>query len=303
MISSFHFLRPEWLWALPVAGLVWWHWRRSSDPMRAWRQHLSAELLAALTMHPGAHPRWRGLALLIAWLLVIIALAGPAWRPAPSPFADDPTPAMVLLKADASMNLTDLAPDRMKRAELKIAALAKERAGQPLGLIAYAGSPHLVLPPTRDTAVVAAMAAEITPAIMPKPGDDLAGALQLADRSLEKTGGAIVVVADTIETAALAQLQPPRWPVKILAIARPESPEWLALQAAARQLGGKATLIRPDNEDVVALTRDLAAEPRMVDGPDGQGRWAEDGWWLLIPITTLFLWSILHKHRGEEVTA
>ena len=62
-------------------------------------------------------------------------------------------------------------------ARLKIADFAAERTGQPLGLVAYAGSAHLVLPPTRDTSVVATMAAEISPAIMPKRGDDLAGAL------------------------------------------------------------------------------------------------------------------------------
>ena len=61
------------------------------------------------------------------------------------------------------MESPDPAPSRIERAHLKIADLADIRKGQPLGLIAYAGSSHLVLPPTRDTAVVAQMAAEISP--------------------------------------------------------------------------------------------------------------------------------------------
>ena len=84
---------------------------------------------------------------------------------------------MLVLKAGETMDLADLAPSRMERARLKIADFAAERKGQPLGLVAYAGSAHLVLPPTRDTSVVAAMAAEISPAVMPEPGDDLAQSL------------------------------------------------------------------------------------------------------------------------------
>ena len=120
----------------------------------------------------------------LAWLLAVIAVAGPTWRPEPSPFADDPVPVMLVLRAGESMDLSDLAPSRMERARLKIADFAQQRKSLPLGLVAYSGSAHLVLPPTRDTSVVAAMAAEISPAVMPKPGDDLAGAIELAARTL-----------------------------------------------------------------------------------------------------------------------
>ena len=123
--------------------------------------------------------RW----LLVGWLLAVVAVAGPTWRLEPSPFADDATPLMILLKADISMETPDPAPSRLERARLKIADLAAARKGQPLGLIAYAGSAHLVLPPTRDTAVVAQMAAEISPEIMPVPGDRLDLALRKAARN------------------------------------------------------------------------------------------------------------------------
>jgi Ca-activated chloride channel family protein len=39
-----------------------------------------------------------------------VAVAGPTWKPEPSPFADDATPLMVLLKADSSMRQPDPAP-------------------------------------------------------------------------------------------------------------------------------------------------------------------------------------------------
>ena len=48
-----------------------------------------------------------GVGLLIAWLLAIMATAGPTWRPEPSPFADDPVPVMLVLRAGETMELSD----------------------------------------------------------------------------------------------------------------------------------------------------------------------------------------------------
>ena len=114
---------------------------------------------------------------------------------------------MLVLKAGETMEISDLAPSRMERARLKIADFADERRGLPLGLVAYAGSAHLVLPPTRDTSVVATMAAQISPAIMPRPGDDLSSALELAARTLGSDGGSIVVFADTVDEGNRSALE------------------------------------------------------------------------------------------------
>ncbi len=184
--GDFHFIRPLWLLLAPVAVALWWLWRREADPLRGWRRQLAPELLEALVVGRSRRQRWQGGSLLVAWLLGVVAVAGPTWQLEPSPFADDATPLMILLKADASMEQSDLEPSRLERARLKIADLAAARRGQPLGLIAYAGSAHLVLPPTRDTAIVASMAAEIAPGIMPEPGDRLDLALALAQRVLAK---------------------------------------------------------------------------------------------------------------------
>jgi len=295
-----HFLRPHFLYLLPVALLLWWLWQRRNDPMRGWRTVIHSSILPSLTMHAGDHPRRRGAGWLLGWLLAITALAGPSWRPAPSPFADDPTAAMILLKADTTMALTDLAPDRITRAQLEIKALAEQRSGQPLGLAAYAGTAHLVLPPTRDTAVVSEMAMHLRPDILPKPGDDLNAALALADRTLAESGGAILIVTDSVGGLPLTK---PRWPVHFLAIARPDSPEWQSIQLAAKQLGGTAQLMTPDDTDIDALVRQLSSAPRMVDGADATTRWADDGYWLLIPIALLFLYHCRQTFSTREQPA
>jgi Ca-activated chloride channel family protein len=183
-LGDFHFIRPGWLLLLPLVLLIWRYWQKSQDPLRGWRSVMEQELLAALTVGKRANSNWRDALMLIVWLIAVLAIAGPTWRPEPSPFADDPIPVMIVLKASEIMDLTDMVPSRMERARLKVADFAAERQGQPLGLMAYAGSAHLVLPPTRDTHIVATMAAEISPTIMPKSGDDLINALEMAKQAL-----------------------------------------------------------------------------------------------------------------------
>lgn len=301
-LEHFHFLRPPWLLLLPVIGWLWWRVRRQQDPLRGWRGWMDGDLLAAMTVggqcrqgdpvgQTGQGLGTGGFGLLAAWLTAVVAIAGPTWRPEPSPFADDPVPVMLVLHAGESMNQSDLAPSRMERARLKIADFAAERRGQPLGLVAYAGSAHLVLPPTRDTAVVSAMAAELGPAIMPLAGNDLAAALRLAARALGEAGGSIVVLTDTAPTENESAWRAYRgeydWPVHLLAVARPDTPEWDGLSSAAAALGASLTRLTPDAADVLSLVRRTAETPVAVTAAGEDTRWEEAGWWL-VPLLAVF---------------
>ncbi|MGO4816370.1 VWA domain-containing protein, partial [Cupriavidus sp. 2MCAB6] len=97
---------------------------------------------------------------------------------------------------------------RLDRARQKLSDLLSLREGAATGLIAYSGSSHLVLPPTQDSTVVLDLAKALSPAIMPKEGDDLANALALAQRVLAGNGhgGSILVMADTVASDQLARL-------------------------------------------------------------------------------------------------
>jgi Ca-activated chloride channel family protein len=294
-LEDFHFMRPTWLLLLPIVVWIWWLMRKAQDPLRGWRAVIDQDLLGPLTVGEDTGCRWRGAGVLAGWLLGVVAIAGPTWRPEPSPFADDPVPVMLVLKAGQTMELSDLAPSRMERARLKVADFAAERKGQPLGLITYAGTAHLVLPSTRDTSVVATMAAEISPAIMPKPGDNLAGAIALATRTLGSQGGSIVVFADTVSEGqenSLTELRANiRLPIHVLAVARADTPELDALNRAATALGADVTLMTPDPQDIRRLVRSTARAPVAI-GAAGEGkRWAEAGWWCVPAIVVLSLAS------------
>jgi Ca-activated chloride channel homolog len=306
LLHNFHFIRPGWLLLAPLALGLWWLWQRRSDPLRGWREQIAPELLEALVVgresgHSG-QARW----LLVAWLVAVIASAGPTWRLEPNPFADDATPLMILLKADLSMMQPDPAPSRLERAHLKIADLSEARKGQPLGLMAYAGSAHLVLPPTRDTAIVAKMAAEISPEIMPTPGDRLDLALREAARVLAegKQGGSIVVLADAVaaEPAALAALRKAiSTPVQFLALNAPESSQHDSLRAAAKELGAEVEPFDVAGNDIAAIVRHAASAPTATRGQQGE-RWQEAGYWLA-PLVGLVVLTSFRREESAEVSA
>jgi len=302
-LGDFHFIRPAWLLLAPVVVWLWWLVRSAQDPIRGWRAVMDGRLLNAMLVGKHAGRRWRGGTLLAAWLIAVVALAGPTWKPEPSPFADDPVPVMLVLKADESMELTDLAPSRMERARLKIRDFAGQREGQPLGLIAYAGSAHLVLPPTRDTSVVASMASEVSPAIMPKPGDNLVEAMKLAANTMGDVGGSVVIIADNASggnEAALKQFRrETRLAVSFLAVARDDTPELDSISDAAAALGANVTRIAADSQDIYSLVRATARFSVPV-AADGSGtRWAESGWWL-VPLLALLS---LADFRRVDATA
>lgn len=306
MLQNFHFVRPVWLLLAPLAIGLWWLWQRRSDPLRGWREQIAPELLGALVVGrdsgKSASARW----LLVAWLAAIVAIAGPTWRLEPSPFADDATPLMILLKADLTMMQPDPAPSRLERARLKITDLAEARKGQPLGLIAYAGSAHLVLPPTRDTAVVAKMAAEIGPEIMPTPGDRLDLALREAARVLTegKQGGSIVVLADSVETdpAVLEALRKEvSLPTQFLAISSPESSQNDSLRKAAKTLGADVVQLDVEGKEIAAIVRHAASAPVAKRGQQDE-RWQEAGYWL-VPLVGVVVLASFRREESEEVTA
>ena len=71
------------------------------------------------------------------------------------------------------MGQTDVAPSRLERAKQKISdLLARARRARAPGLIAYAGTAHLVMPLTDDRAVIEPFLAALTPDLMPSDGQE-----------------------------------------------------------------------------------------------------------------------------------
>ena len=285
-MADFLFLRPLWLLAFLPAAAVWFlAWQRSTGPGKL-AQLVEPHLLQHLLIRKQGKRRFRPVhALGLSWILAILALAGPSWREAPAPFADEQAGLFILLRASPTLLARDLPPTRIERARIKIADLLEERSSAATGLIAYSGSAHLVLPLTRDNRLLQTMAASIDPGIMPVEGDDLAGAIQLAEAHFKKSGisGSVLILTDN---AILSEEFQPVLPVQILALKPPESPLPTTLQVTAKTLRARITPLTHDNHDIRQVAARAQTDFRSASGEDGNSRRHDSGL-ALLPLIAL----------------
>lgn len=296
-LAPFHFERPLWLLALIPALALWLIERRSSDMLLRWQRVIDPALLPHLIVGETRPAILSPInALMAGGLLTIIAIAGPAWQREPSPFAAAKPAVAVVLKITPSMLTQDLAPTRLDRARQKLADILAAREGAATSLIAYAGSAHLVLPPTPDSAVVLDLAKALSPEIMPREGDDLAGALALAERVLAGAGdgGSILVMADTATPQATSGLSGTRSAATILSLL-PAEAEIGGLREAVQALGASLVATTADQVDVAEIVRRLDRADQAASVA-GEGRhWREAGYWLT-PLIALL--ALLWFRRG-----
>lgn len=325
--GNFHFLRPAWL-LLALAGvLLPWLWRLQSDPRRAWRKIIAPVLLDHLIV--GAGGRWRLRPVHeIAALLVLagIAVAGPTWQREPPPFTQDKAPLIIALDLSRSMDATDIAPTRLERAKQKVRDLMQLRAGARTGLIVYAGSAHLVVPPADDPAVMNLFLPALGTALMPVAGRDSGAALRLADELLQREtaqGGTVLFIADAIDAAQLdAFTAAPPTPRQLLLLAvgtRAGGPlrgsdGGVALDASGQplragfdrapfeRLAAAADIplasLTLDDADIRWVQRRAQTHLQQVQAARTDTRWRESGFYLCFPIALL---AALWFRRGWVV--
>ena len=99
--------------------------------------------------------------------LLVVALSGPSWKLKESPFAQDDTKIALVMNVNKSMLTSDIMPNRLSRATIKIEDLLKVRSDTKVTLLAYSGTVHVVLPLTNDHSIVKTFAQALDPGIMP----------------------------------------------------------------------------------------------------------------------------------------
>jgi Ca-activated chloride channel homolog len=143
-----------WPWALltllvlPLVCGVWWLTRR-----RRKRATIRVTSMALVRSAAGGRSRWRRrvpAALLVTGLAV---LAVGAARPQVSvPQASSSATIMLAIDVSGSMCSTDVKPNRITAAEQSAGAFITSQEGGPrIGLVAFAGTAVVLVPPTTDT--------------------------------------------------------------------------------------------------------------------------------------------------------
>ena len=316
-LDQFHFLRPAWLLLLVPAGFLMWSVYQRSDSLRAWKRVIAPHLLEHLLLREGSDEgRWRPVYMLgIGWFAGILALAGPTWQTQPSPFSEDQAAMFIVVKVTPDMLARDIQPSRLQRSVIKIHDLLELKKDVRTGLIAYAGSAHLVMPLTSDAGVINNFAAALEPDIMPLPGDEPAGAIELASRRLKDAAvpGSIVLITDSVDTSQLSALESvyrqQSVEVHILAMAAgadviPPAGSYPApaldmssLREAARVMGGTVTAVTADKHDIKELSSKLERSIRSAPTQEGQ-QWRDAGYYLLVLLALIMLFFF---RRGGSV--
>lgn len=297
-MADFHFLRPLWLLAILPCALLW---------LRAWQQSTSLgnlaksvdpHLLKHLLIDANSTKYFRPPHLLAATLVLsILALAGPSWKQIPAPFADAQAGLFVILRVSPTMQATDVQPTRLERARHKLSDLLEARAGTATGLIAYNGSAHLVMPLTKDDRIISTMAESLSPEIMPRDGDALADALQLAHSFFERANmaGSILVITDSVTQSD--GLSSPL-PVQFWSIQSPQAPVTPEIQNAARQLNASVTKLSIDDTDVQQIARRAQSDFANASNDALGNRW-QDGGYTLLPLLALLY--LLNFRKGWQL--
>lgn len=310
-LTDVHFLRPLWLWALiPVALIVFMQWRQQGAIGR-WRTVIAPHLLEHLIVKQQRRSWLRPAHLLaLALVLAVLAAAGPSWRREPPPFTQDTAPLVIALDLSESMLVQDIQPSRLERAQQKALDLLAERKGASTGLLAYAGTAHMVLPLTDDPTVLRAYITSLDPQVMPVEGKNSVAALDVAAAMLagDPTPGTILFLTDGIPAAAAPVFaeftQTESDQILVLAIATAEGgPIPLAngnfgavsaldrqgLETLERKAGAYVTTVTVDETDVRRINRRVASHLTAVQQDNAEGRWRDEGWWLLLPLLALTL--------------
>lgn len=307
-LSAFHFLRPWFLLGVALAIALWAAGRGQRAGVGR-NSGIAPSLLPYLVVHTAGTRGLRPLDIVAAMLaLGSVAAAGPAWQRDDPEYLDNVAPLVVAVDLSATMNATDVPPSRLEAAKHVVRDLAARRAGAKTGLIAYAGSTHLVLPPTDDRDLLDLFVQALSPELIERAGRDVAGAIDLAAQVLEaeRAGGTLLLMTDGAPSPekvrerakAADNLQ-----ILVMAVGKRDSngggidePALRALAHAADAPLGSLTGT-PDDVDWITLHAQQHFQS-VQDANAGPAHWKDVGYWLCWPLALL---ALLAVRRGWRV--
>lgn len=318
MPTEFHWIRPEWLLALPlVALLALLLARRQLAPGR-WQRIVDPALqpyVLSRTASRTSRSRWW--LFLPCGVLASVALAGPSWNRLEQPVFRTEEAIVIALDLSRSMDAADLAPSRLTRARLKILELLERRKSGQTALVVYSANAFTVTPLTTDADTVASLVNSLSTDIMPSRGSFPAAAIDKGRELLQQAGvgyGKVLLIADggaspQAERAA-RELRDAGYTLSVLGagtedgapIPRPDGGfvtdrsgriaiprlETAPLEKLAAAGGGRYAAMTTDESDIDALLSDAGGEAASAaDEALATDQWRDEGPWLLLLLVPL----------------
>lgn len=319
MLAEFHFLRPEWLYAIPVVIVLATLLARGRLGAGNWQNVIAPALMPyVLSSTPGRGTDYRWWLLGLGGVIAVIAVAGPAWQRIEQPVFRDEQALVVALDLSRSMDAQDIAPSRLARAKLKILDMLERRKSGQTALVVYSANAFTVTPLTTDTDTIAALVNSLGTEIMPSRGSYPEVAINKGQQLLEQAGapfGEVLLITDggssPAATAKASDLKAAGYSLSILGVGTTDGApiprqsggfvtdnrgriavprlETSALRSLVRAGGGRYATITADDSDLDSLlTGEIAGSGRAAsDESLATDRWREEGPWLLLLLLPL----------------
>ncbi|MDX2504148.1 MAG: VWA domain-containing protein [Gammaproteobacteria bacterium] len=215
MLDSFHFLRPEWLIAIPFVALLLIYLIKHPSKSSGWENICDPALLKYQMAQQNNWTSVTNFRLLswtvpIIFLISLLALAGPSWEKKEQPVFQQGNALVIILDLSLSMNARDLKPSRLERAKLKLIDILQQKKEGQTALIAFAGDAHTVSPLTIDNKTIMSLLPSLDSSIMPLTGSDLIDALTTAKLLFKNAGfaqGDILLLSDGFDSSQQKTLE------------------------------------------------------------------------------------------------
>ena len=321
LFTHFHFLRPEWLLALlPVVLILLWL-RFEKAAQGDWHNIIPEHLLKHLIHEkPGASSKPALLLLALIWLLSVFAMSGPTWTKLAQPVYEKLEARIYVLDLSFSMYASDIKPDRITRARLKLMDLLQNKREGLSALVVFSGDAHVVTPLTNDTKTIISLVNSLEPKIMPDAGNNVTAGIQKALALLSNTKidkGEIILLSDEVSPNHIAAInsmmsQSP-FSLSIMGVGTTEgAPIKLPngqffkhenqiivpklnrseMQSLAENNGGQYVDIQHNDSDIQALLSSKLNQQNEAKEREQQfDIWFDAGQWLMLPILALAAFS------------
>ena len=313
MLANFHWLRPEWLFAIPVIILLVYLLARGKLESGNWSSVIDRELIPyVLSRDPGRGKDYRWWLMGLAGVVAVAALAGPAWQRVEQPVFRAEQALVVALDLSRSMDAQDITPSRLRRAKLKILDMLERRESGQTALVVYSANAFTVAPLTTDTDTIALLVNSLGTDIMPSRGSypevAIAKSRQLFEQA--KAGfGRVMLITDggssPAASVAARDLKAAGYTLSILGVGTTEGApiprvtggfvtdnrgemavpklEERGLRALASTGGGRYARISDDGRDLEQLlSGEILGDAVIGDDALATDRWREEGPWLLL---------------------
>jgi len=320
VLSDFHWLRPEWLLAVPLVVLTAVLLGRRRLGAGNWHDVVDPALMPfVLSRAPGRGIDHRWWLLALGGVLAAVALAGPAWNRIEQPVFRTEQALVVALDLSRSMDAQDLSPSRLARARLKILDILDRRKSGQTALVVYSANAFTVTPLTTDTDTVAALVNSLSTDIMPSRGSYPEVAIHKGQQLLDQASagyGELLLITDGGSSSAAEKaardLKAAGYVLSVLAVGtRDGAPiprmsggfvtdnrgkiavprlEATSLRSLSVAGGGRFAVLSTDNRDLDALLSGEVSAATTSDEELATDRWREEGPWialLLLPIAAL----------------